>query len=67
MRYGGAGVVLGGGVVLHAEEISASRRTSASFRAAVLDLLGVDIVNYRLNCLEFFSFLIRDFDIKFFF
>lgn len=67
MRYGGAGVVMGGGVVLHAEISSASRRTIASFRAAVLGLLGVDIINYRLNCLEFFSFLIGDFDIKFFF
>ena len=55
------------GFVLHAEEISASRRTSASFRAAVLDLLGVDIVNYRLNCLEFFGFFVGDFDIEFFF
>ena len=61
------GVGIDGGCA-HAEEVSASRhRIDRDFRVAVLALLGVDIVNYRLNCLEFFGFFVGDFDIEFFF
>ena len=54
--------------VLGAEEISALlHRIIGSLSAAVLALFGVDVVNYGLNCLEFFGFFVRNFDIKFFF
>jgi hypothetical protein len=56
------------GAVLRAEIDSALlHRISDTLSAAVLALFNVDVVHYRLHCLEFFGFLVRNFDIKFFF